>query len=433
MLPYSDAPINVDRIPTIDLKHPTSNAWSLAFTWLIAGCFSIANADEESADRIRTRVVPVIFATENIGPALGLGGVSIGLGQPQAAVFAVGFASKNNSKGISLGAVNYQIPRLSSVYFTGFLYDGDFTDYGYFSSNDPGYSLRGNASGRVEERLGLRASTARIQGRWVLPIGAGRDPGFTLSARPVLPQQSQARMGWNPFTSGITSLRFEWEDQSQDYTSDGSTSRTGARVYRTQLDWDNTGSRQIPRAGGRASVVSSWGTNHFERGNWRLNELELSGYIPLTREQNRVTQQVIALNLYAADSPNWEPSSSLNRAPEYLGARLGGLNRLRGYSSARFVDRSAWLYRAEYRLIPKWQPLAGLFGKLGYRVPWWQFTIFSDVGRVAPSFDLATFHTDMKVSGGLGLRIFVEGLLVRIDLGMSDEESTTVFMIDQAF
>jgi len=39
----------------------------------------------------------------------------------------------------------------------------------------------------------------------------------------------------------------------------------------------------------------------------------------------------------------------------------------------------------------------------------------------------------MKVSGGLGLRIFVEGLLVRIDLGMSDEESTTVFMIDQAF
>jgi hypothetical protein len=59
--------------------------------------------------------------------------------------------------------------------------------------------------------------------------------------------------------------------------------------------------------------------------------------------------------------------------------------------------------------------------------------VFSDIGRIAPSFDLAEFHKDMKVSGGIGLRIFVEGLLVRVDFGVSEEESSTVFMIDQAF
>jgi len=392
-----------------------------------------AGASESDSDRIRTRVVPVVFATENIGPAIGVGGVSLGLGQPQAALFAVGFASKNNSQGFSVGAVNYQIPKLPALYFTGFLYDGDLPDYGYFASTDPGYSLRANDSRRIEERLGLKNTTARMQGRWVLPIGAGAAPGFTLSTRPALPRQRQTPVGWNPLTSGVTSVRFEWEEQTQDYRTQAGTSQTGASVYRGQLDWDNTGSRHIPREGGRISLTSSWGTNRFGRGDWRLNELELSGYLPLTGEQNRTTQQVIALNLYAADTPSWAPDGSINRPPEYLGARLGGLNRLRGYSSARFVDRSAWLYRAEYRFIPKWQPLSGLFGKLGYRVPWWQFTVFSDIGRVAPSFDLAEFHKDMKVSGGIGLRIFVEGLLVRVDFGVSEEESSTVFMIDQAF
>ena len=55
-----------------------------------------ANAQTVKSDS-RTRAVPVIFSTENLGVSLGLGGVSIGLGQPQAAIFALGFYSENKS------------------------------------------------------------------------------------------------------------------------------------------------------------------------------------------------------------------------------------------------------------------------------------------------------------------------------------------------
>jgi hypothetical protein len=39
----------------------------------------------------------------------------------------------------------------------------------------------------------------------------------------------------------------------------------------------------------------------------------------------------------------------------------------------------------------------------------------------------------MKITAGMGFRILAEGLLIRIDFGSSEEESTTVVMIDQAF
>ena len=59
--------------------------------------------------------MPLIFSSENTGVAYGLGGVSIGAGQPQAALFALGFTSENDSKAISVGALNYQIPNITTA------------------------------------------------------------------------------------------------------------------------------------------------------------------------------------------------------------------------------------------------------------------------------------------------------------------------------
>ena len=84
-------------------------------------------------------------------------------------------------------------------------------------------------------------------------------------------------------------------------------------------------------------------------------------------------------------------------------------------------------------MIPQWQPLARVFDKLGYRVPWWQLAAFTDLGRVAPHFKISEFHRDMKSTTGLGLRILAEGLLIRIDFARSDEESAALVTIDQTF
>tara|TARA_B100001123_G_C14399614_1_gene666241 strand:- start:108 stop:377 length:270 start_codon:yes stop_codon:yes gene_type:complete len=80
--------------------------WVLAF-------YSVQASDDPADAPMRTRVVPLVFSTDNTEVAYGLGAVSIGAGQPQAALFGVGFKSENKSQAVSIGAINYQVPGLS--------------------------------------------------------------------------------------------------------------------------------------------------------------------------------------------------------------------------------------------------------------------------------------------------------------------------------
>jgi len=406
------------------------------YLWIALVAAPPASASAEGnppEDKVRTRIVPLIFSSENTEIAYGLGGVSIGAGQPQAALFALGFASENDSKAVSVGALNYQIPNIRNLYFSGFFYQSDMPDYRYFVGEDPGFAIRGNDSAPDFKRLELKDSIARVQARWVLPIGAAKSENFSLSRRAILPEQSQPRLSLNPRQSGVSSIRFEWERHERDFVDSDNATDSGSDVFRLRFDWDNTGSRLIPTSGGRVRLASQWGNNEGSHGRWRLYEGTVSGFFEVPISQQWAKQQVLALNLHAAHTPTWDPASAQNRPPAYLGARLGGLMRLRGYRGSRFYDRSSWIYSAEYRLIPKWQPLASILGKLGYRVPWWQLTFFADSGRVAPDFDLKEFHRNMKTTAGIGLRILAEGLLIRIDFARSDEESATLVAIDQAF
>ena len=405
--------------------------WYLFFALAVA---TPASADDGQPDeKVRTRIVPLIFSSENTGVAYGLGGVSIGAGQPQAALFALGFTSENDSKAVSVGALNYQIPNITNLFFSGFFYQSDMPDYRYFVDEDPGFAIRRNDSAPNFKRLGLKDSIARVQARWVLPIGAAKSEDFSLSRRAILPEQSQPRLSLNPRQSGVSSIRFEWEQHERDFLESDKATDSGSDVLRLRFDWDNTGSRLIPTSGGRVRLSSQWGSNEDNNGQWRLYDGAVSGFFQIPVSQHWAKQQVLALNLYAAHTPTWDPSSAQNRPPAYLGARLGVLMRLRGYRGSRFYDRSSWVYSAEYRLIPRWQPLANVLGKLGYRVPWWQLTFFADSGRVAPDFDLREFHRDMKTTAGVGLRILAEGLLIRIDFAHSEEESATLVAIDQTF
>ena len=236
-------------------------------------------AQDNSDPGIRTRVVPLVFSNDNTGVAYGVGGVSLGVGQPQAALFALGFTSKNDSRAVTLGALNYKLPHLKRWYFSGFFYGSDMPQYGYFVNDMPGYAIRGNDSPFELQRTGVNTLAKRLQARWVLPIGAAKDPGFSLTRRPVLPEQPQLSPTADPEQSGISSLRFEWEQQSRDFIESSKTSATGADVFRTKLDWDNTGSRLIPASGSRARISTSWGKNHENHRRWRLYEASVSGFL----------------------------------------------------------------------------------------------------------------------------------------------------------
>jgi hypothetical protein len=124
-----------------------------------------------------------------------------------------------------------------------------------------------------------------------------------------------------------------------------------------------------------------------------------------------------------------------HRPPAFAGATLGGLDRMRGYPEGRFNDRSAVYYATEYRHIPDWNPLrdVGWLNRLNARVQWLQYVAGLELGRVADEFDVAKLHSEMKVAGLLGLRAMVNTLVVRADVGISDEGGAVQMTIDQPF
>ena len=93
------------------VKYAGALCW-LAVSFLLATHPAWATQNNSDSS-IRTRVVPLVFSNDNTGIAYGLGGVSLGVGQPQAALFALGFTSKNDSKAITVGAVNYKLHTLN--------------------------------------------------------------------------------------------------------------------------------------------------------------------------------------------------------------------------------------------------------------------------------------------------------------------------------
>ena len=142
------------------IKYAGALCW-LAVSFLLATHPAWATQNNSDSS-IRTRIVPLVFSNDNTGVAYGLGGVSLGVGQPQAALFALGFTSKNDSKAVTVGAVNYKLPHLKRWYFSGFFYGSDMPQYGYFINDMPGYAIRGNDSPFEPERTGVNTLTKRL-------------------------------------------------------------------------------------------------------------------------------------------------------------------------------------------------------------------------------------------------------------------------------
>ncbi len=129
-----------------------------------------------------------------------------------------------------------------------------------------------------------------------------------------------------------------------------------------------------------------------------------------------------------------EGNRIFQRPPNHKGSRLGGIERLKGFAESRFSDRSAIYYSLEYRHTPAWNP----FGRrqvLGSTVDisWFQFVGFVELGRVAPEWNLGTLHEDMKWDAGVGLRVWINNILTRLDIGYSSEGAGVQMTIEHPF
>ncbi len=89
----------------------------------------------------------------------------------------------------------------------------------------------------------------------------------------------------------------------------------------------------------------------------------------------------------------------------------------RGYKAGRFIDKSMALISVEYR-FPIYNKLGGV--------------VFFDNGRVWPGLDKFNFK-DWHSNAGIGLRLYLENFVARLDLGHSSESTRVFFNFGQVF
>ncbi|WP_391090323.1 BamA/TamA family outer membrane protein [Vibrio sp. NH-UV-68] len=367
--------------------------------------------------------LPFYFATETLGNTFGIAGVAKGVGQPQAALFGMAMYSDKQSYISFLSAFNYALSE--QVLFSTQMYQAQLNNTPYY------LGMQGQNDSVTGEKTVTNGfeQNYQFEFKYLLPWGNVAQYGLLGAFKPN-------RDVWfaSPVDSGVSSIAFTPFYSSRELDIESSTEQSTG--FELGFDWDNRDNSRNPTHGSHTSLdvtvgVESWQSEQL----WSKWEFQNSQYYPLGSLGEMFEQQVIALNIYTADTPTWNhcDGDDCARPPEQDQVRLGGLYRLRGYTSGRFHGRSALYYSAEYRAMPKWQPLDSIPIINYYDLPWWQWVVFADAGRVADEYDLRTLHHDMKWSLGGAVRFQVEGVVVRAEVAQASDEGNFRIMINQPF
>jgi hypothetical protein len=395
-----------------------------------------------------TFTVPFAFYSGALGPAVGASIGNRGFFQSQASAFATVVGSAGGSLYGFLAVRDLEVPQTERLFINGQLNVGRFSQIDIYTDGNPDFAgERAGSHGSDPDNFitgdGTDVKVWTLFG-YVLPLGSGMDdPKSRLVLRDgVVVKGARDTSVWNPFWNGYTLVGikpfFRRQDVDTDEAGNQEIATAGAEFI---AHYENTDFHENPSQGSIQQVryTKDWGTlgssAPWETVDVTATKFVLLGAGPTSR------QRVLALSAWWIDTPSWDDSDVedgadvFHRPPTYAGATLGGLDRMRGYPEGRFNDRSAVYYAAEYRHIPDWNPLRdiGWLNRRNARVQWLQYVTGLEIGRVADEFDPVELHSDMKIGGLLGLRAMVNTLVVRADIGISDEGGAVQMTIDHPF
>ncbi len=395
-----------------------------------------------------TFTVPFAFYSGALGPSVGASIGNRGYFQPQASTFATIVGSAYGSLYGFLAVRDLEVPNTERLFINGQINVGHFSEMDIYSDGNPDFAGQraGNNNSDPENFITGSGSDIKVWSLfgYVLPMGSGSgDPKSRLYLRDgLVVKGARDTSVWNPFCNGYTLVGvkpfYRHQNVDTDEAGDLESITAGAEFI---LRYENTDFHDNPSQGSiqQLRYTRDWG----ELGSsapWETIDFQTTKYVPLA-EGMASRQRVLALTAWLIDTPSWDDSDVedgervYHRPPNYAGAMLGGLDRMRGYPDGRFNGRSSVYYGAEYRHIPTWNPLrdVGWLNRRNARVQWLQYVAGLEVGRVADEFDLVTLHSEMKVGGLIGLRAMVNTLVVRADIGISDEGGAVQMTIDQPF
>lgn len=405
--------------------------------------------DVKDADDIKLThlVIPYAFYSESFELAIGIAGGATGFQSGQMGLYGTALTTTNGTTALYFMGTDIQVPIGNRLFFDSFLSVGWFAEQRDYVSGNPDFP---------NEQAGSNDSSAdnfivdsgwdnwaEFRFKYILPIGHARDSAINTNIldRGILVSGATGGDIWNPTRSGITFLQIKpfyrmrtFDFESEDISGSGDTN--GAEFG---LVYDNRDFSPNPSKGSvqRVSLARDFGW--FDSTNsWTVVKGKFSKYVSLG-ESKKFRQRVIALNLWAADTPGQEeeltPSGVeiTNRAPPYMGASLGGFYRLRAYPQYRFHDKAAIYYGAEFRVIPEWNPFEEVKWLKFLDIDWWQLVGILEAGRVSSTWNLDTLYKDLHWDAGIGLRLMARKVVVRLDTVFSNEGWNMWVMAGQPF
>jgi hypothetical protein len=402
-------------------------------------------AENSRANGQETLILPYAFSSDSMGTLLGVGGGAKGFYQEQLLVGGTIFgAVDDETYGIVLGAWDYRPSWSSRLFFTA------VGSYGHYPKQraygrlqiEPDMVRPGSNDSDMDDYVeaGGENNWFDVRVEYVLPLGAAHDNGMvTYSLRNgMLEKGATGGAKWNPAKNGITTVMLRQYSQFESFETEYGYFERPVHPIEIGIGYNNTDYPVNPSTGSNQYIGIKhdfgWGEATTE---WTFLEFEASKYLSYG-ESTWARQRVLALNFWTGDSPSWDEETNSEgfveidgNPPQYDGATLGGFYRMRAYPSRRFHDRSVIYSTAEYRYTPRWNPIGNVSWLRWLKMDWWQFVGFVEGGRVANEY--GDLFSDWKVDGGLGVRAYMAGGVVRLDMAASDEEATMWVMFGHPF
>ncbi len=411
--------------------------------------YNVLQGQEDAPPQKNQQFIPYAFYNENTETAVAAAFVAQGYIQPQVNTVINAFYSTNDSYNVFYLVKDLQMPFADRLFMDLIGFTGEWGTIESYRDGNPNFPNERAGSNDSDENNFIESEGTddlfRLDFRYLLPIGHGRENPihkYVVQRNGLLvPGSESGGESWNPLTSGRTFVQFKLFNREQDLEDSVSNdTELKTTAFSLGLEYDNTDYWRNPTYGSRQRIAFThdWGANDEDGEEWTTVEAEYSKFFNLGRTESAL-QRVFAINAWWIDTPTWDDSSFYNvtevfhRPPVYEGATLGGLERQRAYPTARFNDRSAVNYAFEYRHMNSWNPFPDIPIINLLHIPWWQWVALLEVGRVHDEWDLGELHEDMKWSVGAGVRIMVEGVIVRIDVATSDEQAEVQMFIGQTF
>lgn len=409
---------------------------------------SIANSESE----ITYKVLPFAFYHNSLKwVAGGFAGVK-GIAQEQTLLKVGGIVSTSESYYAYLQMEDFQLPFYPRIFFRPDLYVGKLGEIkSYMISKDPDAAPPGSNESTQDSYVVMEGSDQwyELTFRYLLPIAHGEEEFIHPKFEKGILKSGEAGGTnlCNPIESGRTFI-----DVKAFYRNDNLETTDGIKIHPVTfgleygLTWENMDYFFNPKQGNylKIALLNDWGAlgSNSEFNAWKI---DYRHYIPLFDTDSDDAQRVLAFNIFTMDTPSWNevkntvtlPDGNIMKEykrPQYFaGVNLGGVKKLRSFKDFRYFDKAMIFYSLELRQNLKWNPMDYFEFTRNIGIDFFQLCAFADAGRVAPEWDLKTLHQDMQWSAGAGLRFFMDGIVVRVDLAHGPEGTLSQMFIDHPF